>query len=104
MTAAPFNAGDPAAVADGLETAEAIRSRDLADLRTLMELPEGNRVLMRLLDQTGPLSSGAVPTDAGVAAYQQGIRWAGLWLLHEMMAADPLAAGALLAMHAAREK
>ncbi|CCG40152.1 hypothetical protein [Magnetospirillum molischianum] len=100
----PFNAGDPAAVAEGLETAEAVRSRDLADLRTLMELPEGNRVLLRLFDQTGPLWAGSVPTDAGVAAHQQGIRWVGLWLVHELMQADPLAAGALLAMHASRER
>ncbi|GAB3129709.1 Bbp19 family protein [Novispirillum itersonii] len=78
---------------------EEIRRRDHDDLRAVLALPEGQRLLRRILRTAGPLTLGLGDT-AEATGFRQGGRWLGLWLLAEALAADTAAAAALLTDYA----
>lgn len=78
---------------------EEIRQRDQDDLRAVLALPEGQRLLRRVLRTAGPLTLGLGDT-AEATSFRQGGRWIGLWLLAEALAADAKAAATLLTDHA----
>ncbi len=75
---------------------EAPKNQSADDLRALLALAEGQRFLHRLLLATGPLASG-YEAEPNATAFKQGVRWVGLWLLREILEANPGQAAALLA-------
>lgn len=79
-----------------------LRRRDLEDLRAVLALPEGRRVLRRVLRTAGPLTLGVGDT-ADATSFRQGGRWLGLWLLAEALAADAAAAAVLLTDYATEQ-
>lgn len=89
------NAGDPEQVADG-KRREKHRQRDeLADLRAVLALPEGRRVLRRVLDQTR-LWAPVMGETNDVTNFNAGQQAIGAWLIRAIQAADAEAATAIL--------
>jgi hypothetical protein len=99
MNGKPYDCGDAGHVGAAQDEARMRRDMDLADLRKLLDLPEGRRFLRRLLAATGPLASGFAG-DASATAFKQGVRWAGLWVFKEMTEADAIAAATVFAEYA----
>ena len=64
-------------------------SQAMTDMRTVIEAPEGRRVLRRILEQSNILSPSYAAGDALGTAYNEGLRAMGLWLKAEMDRAKP---------------
>lgn len=64
-------------------------SQAMTDMRTVIEAPEGRRVLRRMLEQSNVLSPSYAAGDALGTAYNEGLRAVGLWLKAEMEKAKP---------------
>lgn len=66
------------------------RDRELNDIRTVLNLPEGRRVVWRILSFVKIFIDAFFGGDAGhTTAYQSGRKSVGLWLLSELMDANP---------------
>ena len=68
------------------EDAEAreIRRKELEDLRWLLGHPQGRRIALRLLDETGVFRS-SFNHSGSLMAFNEGKRNVGLWLTAELM-------------------
>ena len=64
-------------------------SQVMTDMRTVIEAPEGRRVLRRILEQSNILSPSYAAGDALGTAYNEGLRAVGLWLKVEMDKSRP---------------
>ncbi len=71
-----------------------IREQELADLRTVLDVPGGRRAVMRMVAKAGLFQSACLgEADPIKVGYRDGWRGFGLWLLQEVNDADPVAAG-----------
>ena len=84
----PYNSGDARQVSKKREKAANKDTQRRNDFKTLLATAEGRRVLLWMLEQTGPYR-GSFATNALQMAYQEGLRKLGLILTDEMAAADP---------------
>lgn len=73
------------------------REKELADIRAIITTPEGERVMVRLLEKSGffhtACQGNTDPVDIG---YRDGKRGLALWLVQEITSVDPLIAGRLM--------
>ena len=83
------NASDPRQVAEATESEDRRRMREVDDLKLLLSLVEGRRVLMRFLGRCGVHHS-IMETNARIY-YNAGQQDLGHWLLAEIGEADPKA-------------
>ena len=79
---------DPKTVRKGKKKYQQKRLDEIADLEAVMNLPQGRRVLWRVLDQSKLLASNMF-TGNSTTFYNLGQREIGLWLYNEIMTADP---------------
>lgn len=100
---APFSPADPGHVAKRERSARRVQARNDADMRALLKMPEGRRVMWRMLER-GRMFATTFSTDAAVAAFQEGGRNAALSLLADIMQADPAAYGAMMAEATAQQE
>lgn len=100
MTERVRNAGDRKQVqkARRLETAQ--RTTELADMRTLLRMPEGRRVFHRLVTKLRPLERLWEPS--ALLQYKAGMHDVGVMILNEIDEADPMAM--ILMMQEARAR
>ena len=61
-----------------------LKKRSICDLQTLLKLPQGRRVLWRILQAAQVRQHGFVPGDAYATAFHCGQRSIGLFLLDEI--------------------
>lgn len=87
---AGFDSGDPKHVAKRQSRAEAEAMRKKSDWLAVLSMPEGRRVMYGLLGSFG-LYKDTFNTNALAMANVSGMRKAGLILLAEIEAADPMA-------------
>lgn len=74
------------AEADEVEARES-RRKELDDLRWLLGHPQGRRIALRLLDETGVFRS-SFNHSGSLMAFNEGRRNIGLWLTGELMEAN----------------
>lgn len=96
------NAADEEQVASAGARERDRRKEELADLRLVLAQPGGRRVLWRLLERCGVFSPTFDP-DAGRAAFLEGHRNVGLWVLADIQEAAPDAFLAMIAESRRRE-
>lgn len=64
------------------------KAQEKSDLSSVMNTPEGERVLRRILAATKPFGLSYTRGDTHETAYREGMRRVGLWLLAQMGDAD----------------
>lgn len=69
---------------------------ELDDLRMLLRQPAAQRVFARILDRAGPLRQTFDLASERLSCLRAGERNVGLWLLAEMIEADPATSAELL--------
>lgn len=84
----PYDSGDQKQVKKKRDKAANKDTQRRNDFKTLLGMAEGRRVLLWILEQTGPYR-GSFATNALQMAYQEGLRKTGLVLTDEMATADP---------------
>ena len=72
-----INAADPAQVQQAKDTERDARKRELSDLGAVLDMPEGRRLLWRLLDVAGVHRSSFNP-HGSISAFNEGMRNVGL--------------------------
>lgn len=60
------------------------KAQEKSDLISVMDTPEGERVLRRILAETKPFGLSYTRGDTHETAYREGMRRVGLWLLAQM--------------------
>lgn len=85
-----FDAGDPKSVKRRKDLIEAEGLREANDMRAVLAMPEGERVLYRLLGMTGIFKS-SFNTNGLAMGFAEGQRHIGLLMLASIEAADPAA-------------
>lgn len=93
-----YDPHDPEQVADAELRARRARELELDDLRVLLGLPEGRRFVWRVLAESRAFASSFHP-EPSRAAFGEGKRRVGLWLLAELQQADPTAFLGLMTDH-----
>ncbi len=91
-----INAGDPVQVRTLERLLHDKRDEQLNDLKALLAMPEGRRVLWRVLEHCGVYAS-THSTVHATAAYEEGRRQVGTALILWLSAVDPLAYPRLMA-------
>ena len=86
-TALVGNAADKQQVETAARTERTAAEQAKADLRAVLQTPQGRRVLWRVLGRAHLFESGWSPDTAAVH-FAAGERNVGLWLVHEINAAD----------------
>ena len=84
------NSTDKKQIAKGKRTEHANRERELHDLGTVLSIPQGQRVLWRLLERCGVYKT-SISTDPYATYYNEGERNIGLFLMSEINEVDPQA-------------
>jgi hypothetical protein len=84
-----YDPTDPDAVADRERRGAVRQTRDRADLRALLDRPEGRRWVWRVLEHGGAFHTSYDPDSPLRMAFAEGRRSIGLWLLAELQAAAP---------------
>lgn len=92
---ASFAADSVQAVKDGKQKRKTKADRERDDLRAVLALPEGRRVLRRLLKRADPFAS-SFASDAGLMAFKEGHRNMGLMLVSMIADADAKALAEVL--------
>lgn len=97
------NAGDKKQVESAAKREKLRRENELADLRAVLETPEGRRLVWRLL---GKYKWGQTPFDLEVTqlAFNVGVQNAGNYLMAEILEADQAKLLLMMTESAAREK
>lgn len=90
----PLNTGDPESVKQHEQAAHRRRQEQLNDMRAVLAVPAGRRVLMHLLDYCGVADS--VWQNSAAIHRNAGAQDVGHHLVEEILAADPVAAGEFL--------
>lgn len=83
----PYDANDPAAVAEAKKQAQYARDAQLDDIRAVLALPEGRRLVWRLLEHCKVFES-TFTSNGSQFAFNEGARNVGLFMLAEVTAAD----------------
>jgi hypothetical protein len=81
-----FHAGQPGSVQRKELTDKQKRNQELADLKAVLELPQGRRYIRRLLDRCGVFRAPFTPSAQ--VYYDTGIRSVGVWVWGEIEEAD----------------
>jgi hypothetical protein len=84
-----YDPTDPDAVADRERRGAVRQTRDRADLRAVLAMPEGRRWVWRVLECGGAFQTSYDPESPLRMAFAEGRRSIGLWLLAEMQDAAP---------------
>lgn len=92
-----YDPTDPDAVASEERLAAAKTARELADLRAVLGMAEGRRLIWRVLEQTAAFRASYDAESTIRMAFAEGRRSTGLWLLAEMQHAAPDAFASLIA-------
>lgn len=104
MTAAVDNAADARQVRSAEKRAKELRKRELADLREVLKLETGRRVIWRLLERCNIYRMvWHEQAPDGALHFNEGMRNIGLFLMHEMAEADPYALVRMMQEAAAAE-
>lgn len=69
--------------------------RDVADLKKILKLPEGRRLILKFLTETGVVSA-SFSLNSMQTAFYEGKRDVGLWLLKRLDEAEPMAFSQML--------
>ncbi len=69
---------------------KSIEKRNLADLSAVLKLPQGRRLLWRLLQVAQPDHHGFVPADPYATAFHCGQKSIGLFLQNQILEVSPL--------------
>jgi hypothetical protein len=91
----PFSPSNPAHVSKREKLARRAQARADADMRVLLNMPEGRRTIWRLLER-GRMFATTFSTDSATAAFNEGGRNAALALVADVLRADPAAYGAMM--------
>lgn len=86
-TPEPFNAADKRQVKERERQEKNSAKQAVIDLRAVLAMPEGRRVIWRLLEHCGLYRSPFNP-NAAIAAHNAGLQAAALHLLAEIQQAD----------------
>ncbi|MFA5217142.1 hypothetical protein [Sulfuricurvum sp.] len=82
-----------------------VRERRLNDLRVILNLPEGRRLVWWILTICKVFVDGYVPGDSGYETTRNtGIKWVGHWLLNLVFEAKPAAFTQMQREHASELK
>lgn len=95
--------GDVQAVKKRQKKAKLEAERSLEEMRQLLAIPGNRAFLWRLLIECGVYRTNSEP-DHGPMAFREGRRSIGLWLLNELLAADPNSYGRMRDEATEREK
>jgi hypothetical protein len=79
----PLNAGDEQAVNEARKDEKLQAQQEIADLKEVMGLHAGRRMMYRLLGHAHLFETSFTATDAQVVAFREGERNVALWLLTE---------------------
>lgn len=90
-----FAAKDAGEVKDRTRKRKSKADQDNDDMRAVLALPEGRRVLRRVLEKASPFAT-TFAADAGTAAFREGHRNMGLMLVSMIADADPQALAQIL--------
>ena len=77
---------------------ERVRSREIDDIKAVLKRPEGRRLALRILSQTG-LFHASFSLNSMQTSFNEGKRDIGLWLLADIDLADPMAYSQMLREH-----
>lgn len=67
------------------------RTRELGDIRRILDLPEGRRFIWRLWGMTGCFKASFIPKDTNMTMFREGQRDIGMALLEDVNFASPYA-------------
>lgn len=101
--AAVGNAGDAEQVGKAKRSQKFARDVELDDLKVLLSLPAGRRLLWRIMDRYMAFRS-VFSTDALIMARNSGWQDVGHWLMHEIEVAKPDAFLTMMQEHAPKVK
>ena len=77
---------------------EKVRDREIDDLQRVLRLPEGRRLILRILSEAG-LFRASFTLNSMQTAFNEGKRDSGLWLMRDVDEADPNAYPQMLREH-----
>lgn len=72
------------------------RDREIDDLGKILKLPEGRRLILRILVETGAVNKASFSLNSMQTAFNEGKRDIGLWLLKDVDLAEPMAYSQML--------
>lgn len=72
-----------------LDREEHRRLQEDDDIRSLLALPHGRRVIFRLIEETARVFSGSISTDPYATAFNEGRRDVGITLMRRVQQAAP---------------
>jgi len=84
------NAADAHQVRDAKKKAKRLRREELDDVKSVLDLPAGRRLVWRLMKQARTFGT-SFGHDDRTTSFREGERNVGNWVLHEVMEADPAA-------------
>jgi len=87
---------DPRDIEERKTNAEIKRDQELADLRAILDTPQGKRFIWRLLERNGVFRRSYEGGDHADTAFNEGRRNEGLWLMAEISRVGPHAMADLL--------
>ena len=81
--------------AESQQEAAKKRDRDISDIQRILKVPEGRRLILRILSETG-LFRASFSLNSMQTAFNEGKRDIGAWLLKDLDEAEPMAFSQML--------